>query len=196
VNALYRFAQGLLRFWSILVGLKIEGKEHIPINEPFVIVANHTSYCDPVIMGVSVPFPVTFMAKEEFSHNQFLKKLFTSLGVVFIKRNEADILALKLAVNLVKEGRSIGIFPEGRRNLSGTLMDFKQGGIFIAYKANVKILPMGIKNSSHLVQFWHRDVSVRIGTPINLIKQDGKNTQEFMDEYTKLLKQEIETLIS
>ena len=195
MTPLYGFAKTCVAPFIRLFGYKVEGKENIPPMAKMVIAANHTSYCDPVLVGLAFPQQVHFLAKSEFSKRFFFRKLFSALGVIFINRDEADISALRKALAVLKEEKSLGIFPEGRRFKDGGLTDFKQGPAFIAYKGHAAVVPVGLINASGLFKFWQRRVIIRIGKPIIIDDEGGTlKTHEIMDKYTPMIKNAIAEL--
>ncbi|MEG1500353.1 MAG: lysophospholipid acyltransferase family protein [Clostridiales bacterium] len=172
-------------------GFQIIGRENIPDDKAIVIAGNHTSYFDAPMMSCAFPYHITYLAKEEFAHNIITQKLFSALGAVFLKRNEADIMALKKALRVLKDNKAIGIFAEGKRNLDSNMSDFKQGTAFIAYKAGVKILPVAILNPKHFFMFWKRDKKIVIGKPIDIVVPSMEQ-----DDRKKLTMPEILTQIT
>ena len=193
---LYRIGVAVLGFMCKICGVKVLGRENIPQGDiPLVVVGNHSSYADPIFVGYALlPRQVYFVAKKEFSQKFFLGTLFKKLGAIFVDRNEADIIALKSSVKVLKENKVLGIFAEGKRYKGNGLTDFKQGPVFIAYKGNAPIIPVGIKNPSHIFWFWRRDAYITIGKPIYIDKQAGE-LHEIMNIYTEKLREAVGDLI-
>jgi len=194
MQPLYRFGWTIFRIWSVLTGVKVIGRENIPKDQEVVIVGNHTSYMDPLLVGMAFPYEMHFLTKSEFSHNNFTKNLFLALGVIFLKREESDLVAMKKAVNMLHKKEAVCVFAEGRRNLDDQLGNFKQGAVFIAYKAQAPILPVAVLNSTNFFRFWKRGVVVKIGKLITIPK-DQKPSREMLDEYTNILHQQINSLL-
>jgi len=195
MQPLYRFGWTLFRIWAALTGVKIIGRENIPQNQEVVVVGNHTSYMDPLIVGMAFPYELHFLAKSEFSRNNFIKKLFMALGVIFLKRDESDLVAMKRAVNVLKQKEAICIFAEGRRNLDKELGSFKQGAVFIANLAQAPIIPVAVYNSTNFFRFWKRNVVIKIGELIT-IPHEKRPNRELLEEYTDLLHQRIDSLLA
>ena len=194
----YFIALKLLAFICWICGCKINGRENIPTDSRIVITANHSSLCDPILVGISFPYQIYFLAKAEFAKISFLRVLLNAFGVIFIKRGEPDITALRKAVAVSKDGKAVGLFPEGRRYEEEGLTDFKQGAVFIAQRTEAAILPVGLINAKNLFKFWRRNVTVNIGNPIYIdyYASDGSKLQlrDIMDKYTPMIKKEIESL--
>jgi len=162
---LYRLGIFLVRIWLILGGCRIIGKENIPGAGSMLVIANHTSFGDPVLLAAAFPQHITFIAKEAFYRSPFTKWLFGLLGAVFLNKEESDLSALRSSMKLLKEGRVVAIFPEGRRNRDQVISEFMPGAGYIAMKAGVPVLPVAISNSKDIWRFWRRNIIVNIGAP-------------------------------
>lgn len=138
---IFRLASVLL--CKFLFGIEVSGRKNIPGKGGFVLASNHRSFLDPVILGVVCPRKLNFMAKEELFHNPFFGWLLYQLGAFPIKRNRADISALKQALKRVNSGKALVVFPEGSRNHSQP-----QAGIgFLASKINAPVIPVFIRGT-------------------------------------------------
>lgn len=191
----YRIAWIIIKSWLKICGHRVIGKENIPQGMTMIIAGNHNTYADPVIIGGSLPFQVFYMARSEFSRNAFIKWFFTTMGAVFLKRGEADVMALKSALTLLKNKKNLGIFPEGTRLHEKPLGELKSGVVFIAAKANAPILPIALINPHHIFAFWKRDMLTVIGEPI-VIPEGQKANQEIMQHYLNMLRDELSRLIA
>ena len=192
---LYRICAVFLRLWVKICGCKIIGRENIPQNQAALVIANHISYGDPVIVAVAYyPQHITFIAKEAFSKMLFVKGFFVKLGVVFLNKEESDLTALRTSVKTLKSGRTVGIFPEGHCNRQPGLAPFMPGAAYIAHKARVPVVPMGIENSGDMLRFWKRNIVIRIGEPIWL-DFDIKATHEYLAETSELFSERVASLL-
>ena len=103
-------------YCRIVYRVKIIGKENIPQEGNLLFCGNHRTYLDPPLIIVTAGRHMRFMAKEELKKNP----LFAFLGVVYdgiyVKRDEKDIGPLKTALKTLKDGKCVGLFPEGTRN--------------------------------------------------------------------------------
>ncbi|MBI2266831.1 MAG: 1-acyl-sn-glycerol-3-phosphate acyltransferase [Armatimonadetes bacterium] len=146
--------------------------ERIPAEGPLIIAANHVSYLDPPALGAAVPpvRPVRFMAKEELFRIPFLGRMIAACGAFPVKRGTADRRALKQALAYLAQGEVLGIFPEGRRVMTGELGEAEQGVALIALKSSAPILPAAIMGTRPLYRFRGilpslSRIRVRFGTP-------------------------------
>jgi len=146
---LYRF----LRFCGLVLTrlffhFEVRGRENIPKVGGFILASNHVSYIDPTVLGFACSRRLTFMAKEELFRNPLFSWFLFKVEAFPIKRNSADIAALKEAMRRIKKGKALVLFPEGRR--SDTKATFSQpsaGVSFLAEKLNVPVIPAFIKGT-------------------------------------------------
>jgi len=161
---------------GLLYKLKISGTDKIKENEAYLLCANHTSLLDMFFIQVKFKRWVYWMAKTELFKNPIIARLLTELGAFPVSRGKPDIAALKTAIKALREGKICGVFPEGTRKNrnNGKILSPKSGAAFLAYKADVKILPVYISPD-------HRPfgkVHVVVGEPFKIIKgisEDNNN---------------------
>lgn len=123
------------------VGIKVFGRENIPEKGGFLIAANHRSYLDPVIIGVSCPRRLNYMAKAELFKNR-IYALILKYSLAFpVKRGSTDLSAFKESIRRVRRGKGLLIFPEGTRQINGRFADPEPGVGFLAAKLNVPVIP-------------------------------------------------------
>lgn len=130
----------------IKMDVTVEGLENIPKNETVVYAANHQSYLDiPVVLGHILP-PHPLMAKKGLGKIPLLSGWMRQLGCLFVDREDARaaLTAMKQAEEMLKNGKSMYIFPEGTRAISDTIGEFKAGVVRIALKAGVRVVPVAI----------------------------------------------------
>lgn len=133
--------------FKILFRFKVEGEKHIPKKGGFILASNHTSYLDPVVLGVACPRKLNFMAKEELFCNPLFSWLISTLGAFPVKRDSADLSALKEAMRRVKKNKAIVLFPQGSRKFDNNSDEHYSGIGFLAVKLNVPIIPAFIKGT-------------------------------------------------
>ncbi len=133
--------------WRLWFKLEIRGTENVPENGSFVFCSNHVSGLDPTIICLAVPTKTKlhFIGKAELYKNPFLKLILDNgLRSIAIERGAADTSALETAINIVKAGGSLAIFPEGTRSKDGELLRFKSGTSLIVQQSNADVLPCNI----------------------------------------------------
>ena len=194
MSGLYRFARALMRFCFRLGGARFIGSEHIPADKALLIICNHVSFGDPPAVAAAMPFPVTFIAKEEFARNPLTRRLFSALGAVFLKKDESDLGAMRVTMNELKLGRAVAIFPEGTRHFDQRLGEFKPGASYISQRAQVRVLPMAVLNTGDFFRIWKRNVLILIGEPIEP-PQSEKPDKELLSTYTALYRERVSALV-
>ena len=159
----------------------ISGQQNIPKIGPYIIAANHISLLDPPLVAISVGYPIAFMAKKELFSNRLARFFFRLVGTFALNRDTPDITTIKTALNVLRSpGKwALCLFPEGTRNQTGQVLPFKKGVVSIAHKANVPILPVGIRKQSEDGKFV-----IKIG---KLIEPDEDTDKMQTLLYTALL---------
>ena len=176
--------KGVLRtIYRIVFRVKIKGE--VPNEGAYVICSNHINYLDAAAIVLFNKRKVNFVAKEDLFKNEFLMWLGHLFDVIPIKRNMQDIDAMKRCLKVLKNNELLGIFPEGTRKGMEKNMKAKNGAAFMAMKANVKIIPVGIHGSFKPFS----KVYINYGTPIDL--SEYTNQKEKLDEATDKVMNEI-----
>ena len=127
----------------ILFSVKVEGKEHIP-DKGYILVANHRTNFDPLFVVTGIPAQVCFMAKAELFRNPLLGWLINHLGAFPVERGKGDTGAIDWAVGLIRDGKVLGMFPEGTRSVSGVPQRPKSGAALIAMQTGADLLPCAV----------------------------------------------------
>jgi 1-acyl-sn-glycerol-3-phosphate acyltransferase len=174
------------------VKVKIEGKENIKKGENYLVASNHQSIFDIPVVGSVLPIDIKMFAKKELKTNFFISIPMILYGYVFVDRsNKRQALkAIKEGVKVLKNF-SFLIFPEGTRSKNGKINTFKSGGLSMAKKAGVKILPVGVKETRHIMKKgdWkiHKGtVFVKIFPPINFPENiDRKEVAKQLEDTIK-----------
>lgn len=136
---------------AIIFRLRISGYENIPEEGAFVVVGNHISILDPVVISFITPRPIHFMAKAELFRNKFTKWLFESVKTIKVERGANDVSAIKKSLSVLKNGEILGIFPEGTRTAGKAAhAQAKSGAVMLAHRAKVPILPVLIESDYKL----------------------------------------------
>ena len=169
---------------------KVYGKENVPKEGAVIISPNHKSNNDPPLCGFALPRHVNFMAKEELFRNPISKLVCTWLGAFPVRRGGVDKLAIRHAMNLLKDNLMLGIFPEGTRQKGDTLGRFHDGVASMALRTGVPVVPVAIIGSDKMIR---GEVAVIIGKPIAVEK--AKATVEAIAEINDVVKTAIQTMI-
>lgn len=186
-----------------LGGARIEGVERVPRSGAFLLVANHCSQLDPPLLGWATGYQVDrivhFMAKDEMRRWPVIGWLADRAGVFFVRRGERDRAAQRLALDLLADGRPVGVFPEGTRSRDGRMRAARPGAALLAMRSGVPIVPVGIAGTHRLFSGRlprRSKVTFRIGEPFTLEHQPtGRLDREALTRGTERIVAEIAALL-
>ncbi len=131
------------------IALSVKGIENVP-KGPVVFVSNHQSYFDiPVFFAAVKGKQVGFVAKDNLAKVPLFGSWIADVRSVFIKRDDAraSLQAISEGIDLLKQGFSLTIFPEGSRSREGCMGDFKKGSLRLATKAEVPVVPVTLSGT-------------------------------------------------
>ena len=157
--------------------LRVYGRDLCPASGPLVIVANHSSYLDPPLIAVAYRHRrVRFMAKRELWGGRFLSWYLNSIGTVPVDRGSGSKDALQNAIDVVKAGGCLGIFPEGTRTKTGELGRARSGAVIVAVSTKAKLLPVYIEGTfqslpSGAKKLRFHPIVVYTGDPFSLTEE-------------------------
>ena len=144
------------------VPLKVSGLERLPRNRAAVLVANHASYLDGVVLVAALPLEMVFVAKSEL-RQQLIPRLFLErFGILFVERfrREKGLAEVKKAETLLRGGRSLLFFPEGTLGRAPGLLPFRMGAFVTAAETGAPVVPIVIRGTRSLLRgtswFPHR----------------------------------------
>ena len=167
---------------------KIIGASNIPDKGAIIICANHKHVMDQCPMLISTKRMVHYLAKKEYFDGKF-SWFFKMAGCISVNRSIKDKEASNHAIELLKNGYAVGLFPEGTRNrTTEILLPFKYGAVSMAQKTNATIVPVGISGE---YKFRSKNLVIKIGTPfkINDLTLEEAN-KKLKNEITKLIKED------
>lgn len=148
----YALVRFVIRVTTLLTGgMVVRGAEHIPESGPVILAPNHRAHVDPPLLSLISPRPLCFMAKDELFRVPVFGKFIRAMGAFPVKRGTADRAALKRAIELLKAGRVVVIFPEGTRSEDGTLRTAEKGFALIAKQTGAPIVPVAIEGTERLL---------------------------------------------
>lgn len=179
-----------------LYGCEVIGAENLPEKGPAIFASSHSSNLDPVIVGISYPGVIRWLAKAELwkipGFGQFLERG----GAFMIKRGEADRDAIRGARELLKEGWVVGIFPEGTRFREGSLGEFQPGVGMLAVGAGVPVIPIRVRGNEKIMRglrFRRPRVTITAGPPVDL-DISGMSKGRAYHEATRRIQAAVEAL--
>jgi 1-acyl-sn-glycerol-3-phosphate acyltransferase len=187
----YRFAHAVVGvLFRSLFRYRVIGAEKVPRDGGVIVAANHISNFDPPLLGISLPRPVSYMAKKELFALPVLKTILPWLYAFPVDREAGGTAALRAALRMLKEGRCVGIFPEGGRNVTGT-NDEKAGAAFLAAASGAPVVPAAIVGTRRLRPFGR--VTVVFGDPLHVVR-NRQSKEDDLEKGAAEIMQRIRTL--
>jgi 1-acyl-sn-glycerol-3-phosphate acyltransferase len=185
----YRLIAYLSQPLRLLYRLEARGKENLPKEGGFVLAANHVSNFDPWPLGLPL-FPsryLRFMGKSELFRWP-LSVIITAAGAFKVRRGEGDMEAMQTAIDLVRNGEIVVMFPEGTRQRKGLVKKHRPrphtGAARIALEADAPLIPAAIKGTDRLARLGK--LKVVYGEPLELSDDLQETTDRLMAEIGRL----------
>ncbi len=169
---MYYFGRAVFRIiFSLTGGLKSIGEENIPSDGGVILAPNHISYADPPAVGSAMKRQVHFMAKEELFKPAIMGYIISAVGSFPVKRGTADRKAIKQALDLLRKGEVVCIFPEGTRSLDGNLQKAEPGIGLIALKSGCPVVPVAVAGTNKVLPSDKKErqrhlITIEYGKPI------------------------------
>ena len=198
----------IIKYWAktifktMNINVRVIGLDKLDRNADYIFAPNHASSLDiPLILGF-LPFWIVPISKIELKWIPFLGWAMQAAGHVFVDRRDHEKAMLSIAKiknSLLKNPRSILIFPEGSRTNDGKVNQFKTGGLSIGISTKISIVPVAIEGtfeslSKHSKKFVNKLLTINIGSPIDTRKyslDDRKDLAIIVNSEVKKLKYEL-----
>lgn len=177
-------------FFKILYRPKILGKENLPKDGSFILVANHLGKVDVFAIASLFKRKVYFLAKKEWFDKKLKSKFFKWAGGIPVDRENVDVNSIKNCFATLKKGNVLIIFPEGTRNRSQEvpLLQLKGGASMIAFKSKSNVVPVFMYKKYKIF----RKNYICIGEPYNYSNYNGqKLSPELSDTITQEMTQKL-----
>ena len=149
-------------FVGALSGWEVRGREHIPLQGGLIVASNHISFWDPPLVGTAVGRELHFLAKEELFRTPVLGPVIRSFNAIPIRRGVADLSGLSRAMEILRAGRALLMFPEGTRARDGELKAARPGVGMLAVATDARIVPAYISGSNEPRKWLFRRGRVRV----------------------------------
>lgn len=187
----YSFARSLVKaILTPVYRIEVIGKENIPADGGVLLCSNHIDNLDPPVVGITATRPVHFMAKDELFSVPVLGKILPHLNAFPVKRGMSDREALRKGLAILKEGKVLGLFPEGTRSKTGEMGKGLAGAGFFALRSDAYVVPCAVIGPYKAF----RKLKVVYGKPIDMasVKERKLNAEQTTD----LIMSEIQALIN
>jgi 1-acyl-sn-glycerol-3-phosphate acyltransferase len=153
---------------TVLFDLKVYGAYNIPKTGGVLIVSNHQSYLDPILLSTCLDRTLSYLAKAELFKNRYFGWLIRNLNAFPVEQGAGDVGAVKESIARLQEGHVLNIFPEGSRTENGEMLPLEKGVALVIRRAKVPVVPVAIVGSW---EAWpkgeKRPIRVLLGPPMN-----------------------------
>ena len=198
-NLLWKVGKLICRFaMASFFKLKVYNRELIPDKGGVLIVSNHQSYLDPVLLAVYLRRPLSYFAKSELFKKPFFAKLIRGLHAFPVRQGAGDIGAVREAITRLKEGYALLLFPEGARTFTGEMIPLEAGVGLIARKAGVPVVPAVIHGSYDAYPRTTKypkahPISVQFGPPMDFTGMKASEIVAALDKTMRAMHEELRT---
>jgi 1-acyl-sn-glycerol-3-phosphate acyltransferase len=177
MKAMYRMGHALCgTIARIAFQYRAFGLENLIEEGPAIMAANHQSYLDPPLVGITCRNEIYYLARKTLFENKLFGPLISRVNALPVDLSRGDISALRTVINLLKEGHRTLIFPEGTRSLTGQIQRARPGIGMVVAKTLAPVVPMRIFGS---FEAWPKGGKIRphpitvvIGKPLRFKKED------------------------
>jgi 1-acyl-sn-glycerol-3-phosphate acyltransferase len=189
----YKLIRLIVRlFFHIIARIELVGWENMPSSKGFVIASNHIGRLDAFLVYYALDRPdIIMLVAEKYKDYALARWMANQVDGIFIDRFNPDVRALREAMKRMQNGGVLAIAPEGTRSKSGALIQARPGGIYLAWKAGVPILPVAVTGTQdalvvdRLKHFKRLDIRATVGTAFTLPQEArGKDREALLQEYT------------
>lgn len=175
--------------WAAGTPITVTGFDQVPRDRPVVYVANHQSWFDILALAASLPGTHRFVAKKEMKKVPLLGWSMRASGQLFIDRQnrQAAVGSLDETSQLIQQGTSAMLFPEGTRSRTGDLLPFKKGPFVLALSAKVPVVPVYCARTFDIlpkgsVLLRPHPIELRFGAPISTAGLQYDDRERLMTE--------------
>jgi 1-acyl-sn-glycerol-3-phosphate acyltransferase len=201
-RAAYQFVRFVVvTFCRTWCRMTIEGRENVPANGPFLLAPVHRSIIDTPISSGVTRRRMRFMGADKYWKSKYFGRLLSALGGFPVTRHSADREALQRCIAVLEGGEPLVLFPEGERKSGDVVQPLFDGATYIAAKAGVPIIPVGIGGSERAMPkgakfIYPRKVHVVVGAPIQVpVGLTGKAQRVAIREVSQVLHDELQRVL-
>jgi 1-acyl-sn-glycerol-3-phosphate acyltransferase len=188
---------------TLLFSLRMEGRRRLPRRGPVLIIANHQSFLDPVLVGLAGPRHLCYLARKTLFKSGFFGALIRSLNAVPIDQEGVSKEGLRTIVQLLEQGEAVVVFPEGTRTPNGELQPLKPGIQLLIRRTKAPVVPVGIAGAFHALPYWKKvpklapllmaatrsTLAVSVGDPLDTQRLAGLPREQLLAELLEELRQ-------
>jgi 1-acyl-sn-glycerol-3-phosphate acyltransferase len=198
LNRLWYYFVWVICFWTLTLGFSYRtlGRGRFPRRGPVLIIANHQSFLDPILVDIAIARPTTQLARKSLFANRFFAGLIVSLGAVPVDQEGVGKEGIKAILRNLEEGRVVVVYPEGNRTPDGNMQDLKPGISLLIKRVQAAIVPMGLAGAhsawprTQLLPVFaplfmppeDRTIAVVVGQPLDGRRYAEMERQQMLDE--------------
>jgi 1-acyl-sn-glycerol-3-phosphate acyltransferase len=182
-------------FCMLFFRVRSYGRDNIPEKGAFILISNHQSYLDPMLCGCPIKRHLSFLARDTLFVNWFFGPLISSVGTIPVKRDEADISAMRKVIDKLKKGGGVCLFPEGTRTHDGKITALKPGLGLLCRRGKAVVVPVVIDGA---FERWPRhkkifspggSILVQYGSAISAEQAKNMGDEKLAEVLTDTLRQ-------
>jgi 1-acyl-sn-glycerol-3-phosphate acyltransferase len=179
----------LVRFViNLIARVEIEGIEHIPKGSGFVIATNHLGRLDVALLFYALEGDFILTIAEKYEHHWLFGPIGNAIGGIWLDRFDADIGAIRTVLTRMKNGGILVIAPEGTRSKTEALAKGKPGVAYLASKAGMPIVPVGLTGTEdrlvvdRLKHFKRSEIKIIVGEPFKLLPFKARDRDVILNQ--------------
>lgn len=186
-------------WFKVFYRFRVEGREHLPLTGAVLIVSNHQSFLDSIILGMATGWRPPWSLARKSLFKPVLGWFFRSLNGIPVDRGHSDIASLRRCIEVLSEGASLAIFPEGTRTEDGSVGRFRAGLMLLVKRAKPVVVPLAITGS---FEAWPRSrrlphlfgrITARWGRPMSAEELLAMGDGEALKRIESLVRAMVET---
>src|ERR1051325_1896935 len=186
--------------------LRVQGKANMPRTGPALVVANHESYLDPLLIGLAADRPLVYLARRTLFRNRCFAAMIRFLNAVPIDQEGLGLGGIRTILTQIKLGRAVAMFPEGSRTPNGSMLPLMPGVHLLMRRTRAPIVPVGIAGAYDAWPIWRkyplpaplfwpgvkRTIAVSLGKPVEYTRFAGLPREQALRELFDIIHQEKE----
>jgi 1-acyl-sn-glycerol-3-phosphate acyltransferase len=177
----YWFVKGLFYpFVTLYLGLTRDGLEHLPRRGPAIVISNHTSYMDAILLGSAAPRPIRFVVLQWMYDLLIIRWFYWGMDTIPVRAG-TDARGLRRAVRALAHGRIVGLFPEGTRSHDGRLGGARPGAALLAALSGAPVVPAFIEGAQRVMPVgskWPKPGRIHVRFGPSLAFPEGKKARD------------------
>ncbi len=186
-------------FARLYLGMTREGMEHLPRHGAAIVVSNHVSYIDSILLGSASPRPIHFIVLQWMYDMLLIRWFYWGMETIPLRLDGQDSKGIKRAVKVLKKGRVLGIFPEGSRSPDGKVKETRPGAALIAALSGAPVVPAYIDGARDSLPVGGRfprpaRTHVRFGPPLQFTQDRRERGRDALREFARSVEEAIRRL--